>query len=291
MADRVFIEGSLLEKFIAYTHVSDPRMLWEEEQKIREAEKISKFIEQNPHQTTYSESEAFLAKKLYRGCVHPQTGDIIHPFFRRAAFLPVNIPIYAGMLLSPSTFPWIVFWQFVNQSYNMGMNLANRNASNPIPNEEIYRNFGLAVGVSSTVGVGMKMMVQRFSNHPNVYVRAFMHGIVPLAATVAAGSLNLVLTRKDELKNGVDVKVNMYANSESMGKSQVAGFEAIKTTLFSRALMPIPSLLFPPLAMGALEKMIPSVGKSRLVKSTVYMGVVSGTLAFALPFSLTPFPW
>lgn len=39
----------------------------------------------------------------YESAVHSQTGEPIPVLFRMAAFVPVNIPICAGMLLAPST--------------------------------------------------------------------------------------------------------------------------------------------------------------------------------------------
>lgn len=40
---------------------------------------------------------------VYESAVHPQTGETLPLYFRLSAFVPVNIPICAGMILAPPT--------------------------------------------------------------------------------------------------------------------------------------------------------------------------------------------
>jgi hypothetical protein len=47
-----------------------------------------------------------------------------------SAFIPANVPIAAGMLLTAPTPFNVLFWQWVNQTYNAGFNYANGNKSN-----------------------------------------------------------------------------------------------------------------------------------------------------------------
>jgi hypothetical protein len=61
------------------------------------------------------------------------------------SFVPFNVPILAGLLLSPPTIGYTAFFQFANQSYNAGLNYGNRNTSST------YTNQDLAVGFSSAV--------------------------------------------------------------------------------------------------------------------------------------------
>lgn len=98
---------------------------------------------------------------------HPQTDQVLPVAFRLAAFVPVNIPICAGMLLTQPTLINTVFWQWANQSYNAGFNYANRNASSESETSAIlstlcqyptslftyYRNYcsGICISHSSLV--------------------------------------------------------------------------------------------------------------------------------------------
>ena len=69
--------------------------------------------------------------------IHPDTGKIIPLPLRFAAFVPVNICIVAGMLAPTQTTTTLLFWQWANQSYNVALNHANRNASNELSNFQI----------------------------------------------------------------------------------------------------------------------------------------------------------
>ena len=43
------------------------------------------------------------ARRIKESMLHPQTGQVLPLAFRLAAFVPVNVPICAGMLLSTPT--------------------------------------------------------------------------------------------------------------------------------------------------------------------------------------------
>jgi hypothetical protein len=60
---------------------------------------------------------------------HPETGEKLNPIFTMAAFVPANVPICAGMILTAPTVFNTVLWQAVNQSLNAGFNYSNRSGS------------------------------------------------------------------------------------------------------------------------------------------------------------------
>lgn len=68
-------------------------------------------------------------KYICDGSIHPDTKEVIAWPMRMAAFVPANIPIIAGIMLSPQTPAINAFWQWFNQTYNAGMNYGNRNAT------------------------------------------------------------------------------------------------------------------------------------------------------------------
>ncbi|KAI9914809.1 hypothetical protein PsorP6_008031 [Peronosclerospora sorghi] len=84
-----------------------------------------------------TDSELWTLRQVYEATVHPQTGETVPTLFRLSAFVPVNIPICAGMLLASPTLGNTIFWQWINQSYNAGFNFANRNASSEQDNMTI----------------------------------------------------------------------------------------------------------------------------------------------------------
>ena len=64
---------------------------------------------------TKDEYEDYRMKKIIMAAsVSPDTGEIISWPTRTSAFVPTNIPIIVGMLTSPPTQVYTVFWQWLN---------------------------------------------------------------------------------------------------------------------------------------------------------------------------------
>lgn len=68
-------------------------------------------------------------KRIVDASIHPDTGMPVPWIMRMCSFVPTNVPIIFGMLLTPPTPMNTAFWQWLNQTYNAGMNYGNRNAS------------------------------------------------------------------------------------------------------------------------------------------------------------------
>ena len=68
-------------------------------------------------------------KNIVDASIHPDTGKPVPWAMRMCAFVPTNLPIIFGMLMSAPTPANTIFFQWLNQTYNAGMNYGNRNAS------------------------------------------------------------------------------------------------------------------------------------------------------------------
>ena len=68
-------------------------------------------------------------KLILTSCWHPDTNEPIMWPARSSTFVTTNIPIITGMLLAPPSPMNTIFWQWINQTYNAGLNYGNRNAS------------------------------------------------------------------------------------------------------------------------------------------------------------------
>jgi hypothetical protein len=66
---------------------------------------------------------------IVNASIHPDTNKPVPWVMRMCAFVPTNLPIIFGMLMTPPTPANTIFWQWINQTYNAGMNYGNRNAS------------------------------------------------------------------------------------------------------------------------------------------------------------------
>lgn len=91
-------------------------------------------IEATTHGKQVMLSEMDIAKlrkmqTIVNASIHPDTNAPVPWVMRMCAFVPTNLPIIFGMLMTPPTPVNTIFWQWINQTYNAGMNYGNRNAS------------------------------------------------------------------------------------------------------------------------------------------------------------------
>ncbi len=159
--------------------------------------------------------------RVHAATHHPETGERLLPVFTMAAFVPANVPICAGMILTAPTVPYpaphlnrkrlsqstqvfnTVLWQAVNQSLNAGFNYSNRSGSDSGV-RDLAVGYASAVAVSCGVAVGLGQMVKRAVNlSPGT--RAIVQGTVPFIAVASAGVANMLLMRRKEATDGVKV--------------------------------------------------------------------------------------
>jgi len=121
------------------------------------------------------------------------------------SFVPVNIPILFGMLLSKPTMVNTVFWQVFNQSYNAGLNYGNRNASSPYSTKDLMRGYFTAVGSSVTVAITLRRVFLSVTAKATGTKLTLLNAVIGATATGAASFLNTVSMRQVEMTNGIDV--------------------------------------------------------------------------------------
>lgn len=214
---------------------------------------------------------------LVRSAVHPDTGNIIPRFMRFSAYLYANIPINFGLLLSaPTTFN-IVLWQWINQTYYVGVNYANRNASSKFTNQDLVLSYFAAVMASIGVGLGVKKFIEPFKSSFSGSRAFFFMFTISFIANSAANGTNLLIIRSKEFKEGIPVTTK---DGEEVGVSQKVGRSAVLQTALTRCLMPILPLGVPTVSFFILDKlgMIP---KSKGLKIAQQLVVFTYSIMFA----------
>ena len=90
------------------------------------------------------------ASRVAGGAVHPDTNEIIPFYMRLSGFVVFNVPLASAMLFMPGqTASMNAFLQWVNQTYNSGLNYGNRNAST------LYTSVDLLAGYAGAVVASM----------------------------------------------------------------------------------------------------------------------------------------
>ncbi len=233
-----------------------------------------------------------------QSAVHPDTGDTIPLVFRMSTFMPSNLPITAGMLLS-GTGRAQVFWQWANQSYNAGFNYANRNATVPINAAQMAASYTVAVGVACGMSYGLGRVVERLQRSMGgggggggkqpLSLKLLTRGL-PWLAVATAGMANVLAMR---YKEGIDGITVYDEEGNAMGTSVAAGRACLAQVALTRAALPVPILLVPPFLLDALRERTalgPLMARSLPARVLVELGVLSVFLQLALAPAVALFP-
>ena len=250
------------------------------------------------------------AKKIVDSTLHPDTGEPVLLPFRMSSFVLSNLIVTAGMLTPNLSTRGTVAWQFANQSLNVAINASNANKSSPLSWRDLGLSYALAVSASCGVAVGLGRGVARLNVGEGT--RVVLGRLVPFAAVVGAGVLNVFLMRGGELVGGIDVfpasspsstseapspsstvsnnAEKSDASQQSLGKSKRAAFIAIAETAASRVINAAPVMAIPPLILVALQRRSTWLQARPQVVLPVNLGLIFGTSVFALPLALAVFP-
>lgn len=226
------------------------------------------------------------AKKLLDASVHPDTGETILLPFRMSSCVLSNLVVTAGML-TPGLGPLgTVLWQWGNQSLNVAINISNSNKSHPLNTRQLVTNYVAAVTASCGVALGLNAIVPRLRSVTPT-ARLVLGRLIPFAAVVTAGVVNVFLMRSQEIKKGISVFDPQ--SKQQVGTSQTAAIYAVGETAASRVINATPLMVIPPLVLLKLQQGFLK-GKGLGITSLVNLGVIACTGFVVLPFALAIFP-
>lgn len=282
LTEERYDQSSYVGRFLKMLNICDPSMLFFTSVKIQEAVKILKDFESNGA-VQLSDAELWEFRKLKESAVHPDSGDIIPLPFRMSGYVPFNGPVSVGLIMATRT-PWILFWQWANQSQNALVNYFNRNATSAASNSVLFASYTGAVTSAISIAYGLSRGVKRFASPERA---ATLLKFVAMPTSMVASSVNCLIMRWPETQSGI--LVYEPASGKEVGLSKVAAQKAIQETVISRILLQLPVFLFPP-----LMSMLPPI--SRFLKRNPRWGtpVMTGFLflgfGLGLPASIAAFP-
>ncbi|EGD76799.1 sideroflexin 5 [Salpingoeca rosetta] len=272
-----------------FYNTTDPSTLLYSKSKIMEAKALMESFKHGTVDPSVTNTQLWKARKLCDSALHPDTGELIFPLFRFSAFAPANIPI-AAMLLYPTANPYfIITAQFINQTYNVCVNYANRNASSNMSTSTLLTAYGAAVTSSCGLALGFgkisRMLAARAGGSPSPLMVAAQRAVVPYLAVVGAGIVNLLCIRQTEFSEGVTV---YSEGGEDLGKSVVAGRDALKKCSIVRALWCIP-ICCPPLIMSLVDK-VKVIRQNPRLRFIAELVVIGASVGFGVPPALAAYP-
>jgi len=190
-----------------------------------------------------TEDEIWAAKHLVDSAYHPDTGETMFLPGRMSAQVPFNMTITGCMMTFYKTTPAVVFWQWVNQSFNAVVNYTNRAGDSPIPLSTLGSSYCAATTAALTAALGLNSLTK---NLPPLVGR-----LVPFCAVAVANSVNIPLMRRSELENGIMLETS---EGDKIGESLTAAKQGIGMVTASRIAMAAPGMVMIPLIMNKLDQ-------------------------------------
>ncbi|XP_027863052.1 sideroflexin-3 [Xiphophorus couchianus] len=271
-------QGTFMGRAKHFFMVTDPRNVLLSSEKLEEARVIVENYRAGTVTPGLTEDELWRAKYTYDSAFHPDTGEKMFVIGRMSAQVPMNMSITGCMLTFYRTTPAVVFWQWVNQSFNAIVNYTNRSGDAPITMNQLGAAYVSATTGAVVTALGLKSLAMRL---PPIVSR-----FVPFAAVAAANCINIPFMRQRELKYGIPV---MDENGNRLGESANAAKQAIIQVVVSRIGMAVPAMAIPPVIMNALEKKA-FMKHFPILNAPVQVGLVGLCLVFATPLCCALFP-
>ncbi|XP_046384601.1 sideroflexin-1 isoform X2 [Ischnura elegans] len=258
--------------------ITNPLNLLVSSAELEKAKRIVKNYRAGESEPGLTEDELWKAKHLYDSAYHPDTGEKMFILGRMSAQVPMNMTITGCMMTFYKSTSAVVFWQWINQSFNALVNYTNRSGDSDIPINVLGTSYVLATGGALVTALGLNSLVKKA---PPLIGR-----LVPFAAVAAANCVNIPMMRRKELADGVLV---MDERGSRVGLSHIAARAAITQVVLSRIAMAVPSMVFPPIVMNALERR-GTLARLPWLSAPLQVLLCGFCLTFATPMCCALFP-
>jgi tricarboxylate carrier len=273
-----FDQSTFYGRLMAMLDVIDPNPLFLSRADLQKSQDIIEAFKKDLTKPAgLSDADMWAHRKNVEVSIHPVTGEVLFPLGRMSAFIPMNVPLCALMLMA-STPSQVVFTQWLNQTYNVMNNYVNRSGAT-VDWSALLGSYALAVTASCSIAMGAKKLIAA------VPALEAAGPFVPYLAVISAGSANVSFTRFEEW-NGKGVSV-VDTEGKDLGLSRKAGQQSVLQTVVSRScFLPIAPMVLPVLAMKAL----PAALKVGVLGVASELVLITACLGGMLPVALALLP-
>ncbi|XP_019866283.2 sideroflexin-2 [Aethina tumida] len=272
-------QNTFIGRFKHFLWVTDPRTCVVTEEALDNAKILVEQYKNKTEPPGTSIEQVIYAKKLYESAFHPDSGEKQNVFGRMSFQVPGGMAITGAMLQFYRTAPAVVFWQWVNQSFNALVNYTNRNAKSPTTTTQLLVAYVTATSSAMATALGCKYYWSKKAS-------PFIQRYVPFAAVAAANCVNIPLMRQNEILHGIDCT---DADNKIVGQSKLAAGKGIAQVIISRITMCAPGMLILPVIMERLEK-FPWMQKITPLHGPIQVMAVGCFLSFMVPTACGLFP-
>ncbi|KAF5304185.1 hypothetical protein FQR65_LT08079 [Abscondita terminalis] len=261
-----------------FLQVTNPLNVFATSQALEDARSVvTKHRLKEPLPDGFTIDELWSAKNLYDSAFHPDTGEKMNIIGRMSAQVPMNMLITGGMLTFYKSTPAVVFWQWINQSFNALVNYTNRSGDAQLSNSHLLTSYACATGGALTTALGLNHLVKNAS--------PIVGRLVPFVAVAAANCVNIPLMRSQELIDGTPVYDD---NGNRLGLSKNAARDGIIQVTFSRVAMAAPGMVLVPVVMNRLDR-LGTLRKAPWMALPIQVSLVGFCLTFATPLACAVF--
>jgi hypothetical protein len=194
----------------------------------------------------------------------------------------MNILISLGLIRPEASLMSSAFFQWLNQTYNAGVNWHNRGGGEEASMEKLGRSYLAATGAALLIGVGAMPLLRRLGLSGQL-----VQLTVPMVAVSVSSVVNLILTRQDELVAGVAVYTE---DGHPLGMSQAAGQMALAQCSAARVLWTFCVLTAAPLLNRGILGAVPSIAKSASASMAMQASVIFVSLWLSVPLCMAIWP-
>ncbi|KAB7498893.1 Sideroflexin-2 [Armadillidium nasatum] len=237
-------QNTFYGRFLHFLHITDPRLVVKTEKELMNAKELLDKYRDGREPIGTTKEELLSAKYIYESAFHPDTGEKQNIFGRMSFQVPGGMVLTGAMLSFYRSNSAVIFWQWLNQSFNALVNYTNRNANSPLTTTQM----GIAYLTATSTALGSALGLKKYLS---TRASPFFQRFVPFVAVAAANCANIPLMRQTELTSGIAV---FDEEGNRATHSKVAAVKGISEVGLSRIAMAAPGMILLPFLMEAIEK-------------------------------------